>query len=142
MRVIGEKHYGKISWIWLVQVHLYGRHLWILVDSSFFFHISYVFSDRVVVIQLVVKSLKNPRSAVCKTAIMTCSDIFTGYGDTVVESLDPLVYPFCFHFDSLSFAGLSQGLEFHTLDSSFYPSLLLLFHHYHLSVCVIYRQFL
>ncbi|KAF3327665.1 hypothetical protein FCM35_KLT07783 [Carex littledalei] len=45
----------------------------------------------VVVIQLVVKSLKNPRSAVCKTAIMTCSDIFTGYGDTVVESLDPLL---------------------------------------------------
>jgi hypothetical protein len=62
---------------------------------------------RVAVIQLVVKSLKNPRSAVCKTALMACSDIFKGYGDIVVESLDPLVGPFVFHFDSISFADVS-----------------------------------
>lgn len=43
------------------------------------------------VIPLVVKSLKNPRSALCKTAIMTSSDIFTAYGDNIVDSLDPLL---------------------------------------------------
>ncbi|KAM0033651.1 putative armadillo-like helical, CLASP domain, TOG domain-containing protein [Helianthus debilis subsp. tardiflorus] len=43
------------------------------------------------VITLVVKALKNPRSAVCKTAIMTCADIFKAFGDTIVDSLDPLL---------------------------------------------------
>ncbi|KAK3006712.1 hypothetical protein RJ639_017809 [Escallonia herrerae] len=43
------------------------------------------------VISLVGKSLKNPRSAVCKTAILTCTDIFKTYGDHVVDSLDPLL---------------------------------------------------
>lgn len=43
------------------------------------------------VITLVVKSLKNPRSAVCKTAIMTCADIFKAYGDEIIDSLDPMV---------------------------------------------------
>lgn len=42
-------------------------------------------------ISLVVKSLKNPRSAVCKTACMTSSDIFKAYGDEMIDSLDPLV---------------------------------------------------
>jgi hypothetical protein len=35
--------------------------------------------------------VKNPRSAVCKTALMTCADIFKAYGDLLVESIDPLV---------------------------------------------------
>lgn len=39
----------------------------------------------------IVKSLKNPRSAVCKTAIMTCSDIFKVYNDSMIDFLDPLV---------------------------------------------------
>ncbi|XP_076927930.1 uncharacterized protein LOC143591670 [Bidens hawaiensis] len=42
------------------------------------------------VISLIVKALKNPRSAVCKTAIMTCADIFKAYGDLITDSLDPL----------------------------------------------------
>ncbi|XP_039067020.1 uncharacterized protein LOC120212901 isoform X2 [Hibiscus syriacus] len=42
-------------------------------------------------IPLVVKSLKNPRSAVCKTAIMTSADIFRAYADDLVEFLDPLL---------------------------------------------------
>ncbi|XP_026660724.1 uncharacterized protein LOC103707842 isoform X2 [Phoenix dactylifera] len=45
-----------------------------------------------VVIPLIVRSLKNPRSAVCKTAIMTCADIFKVYSDSVVDSFDPLPY--------------------------------------------------
>ncbi|CAH9090697.1 unnamed protein product [Cuscuta europaea] len=43
------------------------------------------------VISLVVKSLKNPRSAVCKTAIMTSADIFKAYGESVVGTMDPLL---------------------------------------------------
>lgn len=43
------------------------------------------------VIALIVKSLKNPRSAVCKTAIMTSSDIFKAYGDDIIDSLDPML---------------------------------------------------
>ncbi|XP_022741639.1 uncharacterized protein LOC111293141 isoform X2 [Durio zibethinus] len=42
-------------------------------------------------IPLVVKSLKNPRSAVCKTAIMTSADIFRAYNDDLIDSLDPLL---------------------------------------------------
>ncbi|CAA0820205.1 ARM repeat superfamily protein [Striga hermonthica] len=43
------------------------------------------------VIALVLKSLKNPRSALCKTAIMTCADIFKAYNDDIIEFLDPLL---------------------------------------------------
>ncbi|KAH7847331.1 hypothetical protein Vadar_024816 [Vaccinium darrowii] len=43
------------------------------------------------VIPLVVKSLKNPRSGLCKTAIMTSADIFSAYGDHIIDSLDPLL---------------------------------------------------
>ncbi|CDP02130.1 unnamed protein product [Coffea canephora] len=43
------------------------------------------------VVTLIVKSLKNPRSAVCKTAIMTSSDIFKAYGDNIIDSLDPML---------------------------------------------------
>ncbi|KAL0904819.1 hypothetical protein M5K25_026974 [Dendrobium thyrsiflorum] len=39
----------------------------------------------------IVKSLKNPRSAVCKTAIMTCGDIFKVYNDLMIDFLDPLL---------------------------------------------------
>ncbi|XP_020579430.1 uncharacterized protein LOC110024046 isoform X3 [Phalaenopsis equestris] len=39
----------------------------------------------------IVKSLKNPRSAVCKTAIMTCGDIFKVYNDSMIDFLDPLL---------------------------------------------------
>ncbi|KAG6519685.1 uncharacterized protein LOC121967814 [Zingiber officinale] len=43
------------------------------------------------VIPLIVKSLKSPRSAVCKTAIMASADIFRCYNDKVVDSVDPLL---------------------------------------------------
>ncbi|KAJ9562563.1 hypothetical protein OSB04_007723 [Centaurea solstitialis] len=43
------------------------------------------------VISLLVKTLKNPRSAVCKTAIMTCEDIFKAFGDQIIDSLDPML---------------------------------------------------
>ncbi|CAN8236399.1 unnamed protein product [Cochlearia groenlandica] len=43
------------------------------------------------VIPLVVKSLKNPRSAVCKTACMTSSDIFGAYNDHITDLLDSLL---------------------------------------------------
>ncbi|KAE9620085.1 hypothetical protein Lalb_Chr02g0160021 [Lupinus albus] len=42
------------------------------------------------IITLVAKSLKNPRSALCKTAIMTSADIFCAYNDLIIDSLDPL----------------------------------------------------
>ncbi|VVA96070.1 unnamed protein product [Arabis nemorensis] len=43
------------------------------------------------VIPLVVKSLKNPRSAVSKTACMTSADIFSSYNDHIIDQLDPLL---------------------------------------------------
>ncbi|XP_010550106.1 PREDICTED: uncharacterized protein LOC104821061 isoform X2 [Tarenaya hassleriana] len=43
------------------------------------------------VIPLVVKSLKNPRSAVCKTACMTSADVFSAYNDHILDLLDPLL---------------------------------------------------
>ena len=38
---------------------------------------------------LIVKSVKDPRSVVCKTALMTCADIFKAYGALMVHSIDP-----------------------------------------------------
>ncbi|CAF2136066.1 unnamed protein product [Brassica napus] len=43
------------------------------------------------VIPLVVKSLKNPRSAVCKTACMTSADIFSAYNNDITDLLDSLL---------------------------------------------------
>ncbi|URE21862.1 CLASP N terminal [Musa troglodytarum] len=43
------------------------------------------------VIPLIVKSLRSPRSAVCKTAIMASADIFKAYNDMVIDSFDPLL---------------------------------------------------
>ncbi|RDY01398.1 hypothetical protein CR513_15287, partial [Mucuna pruriens] len=42
------------------------------------------------VITSIAKSLKNPRSVVCKTAIMTSTDIFSAYNDLIIDYLDPL----------------------------------------------------
>lgn len=49
------------------------------------------------VISLVTKSLKNPRSAVIKTAILASADIFNAYNDQMIESLDPLVSSHSLH---------------------------------------------
>lgn len=40
-------------------------------------------SDKVMLVQ--VKAMKNPRSALCKTAIMAASDIFKSYGDKLLD---------------------------------------------------------
>lgn len=44
---------------------------------------------------VVVKAMKNPRSALCKTSIMAASDIFSAFGDKLLDStsdaLDNLV---------------------------------------------------
>ncbi|KAL1531651.1 hypothetical protein AAHA92_31768 [Salvia divinorum] len=55
------------------------------------FHKEAIVSMLEEVISLVVKSLKNPRSAVCKTAIMTAADLFKAYKDSIIDSLDPLL---------------------------------------------------
>ncbi|KAH8933874.1 hypothetical protein BDL97_18G053300 [Sphagnum fallax] len=44
-----------------------------------------------VVVGLVIKSVKNPRSALCKTALMTSTDLFKAYGDQLLDLLDPLL---------------------------------------------------
>ncbi|XP_078431391.1 uncharacterized protein LOC144703158 [Wolffia australiana] len=43
------------------------------------------------VVPMIVKSLKSPRSAVCKTAVMASADLFKVYGDQLVDLLDPLL---------------------------------------------------
>uniref|UniRef100_A0A0D6QUI9 TOG domain-containing protein n=1 Tax=Araucaria cunninghamii TaxID=56994 RepID=A0A0D6QUI9_ARACU len=43
------------------------------------------------VVTLIVKSVKNPRSALCKTAIMASSDLFKAYQDQMMDFLDPLL---------------------------------------------------
>eukprot|EP00252_Welwitschia_mirabilis_P019260 TRINITY_DN4406_c0_g2_i1.p1 TRINITY_DN4406_c0_g2~~TRINITY_DN4406_c0_g2_i1.p1 ORF type:complete len:281 (+),score=53.60 TRINITY_DN4406_c0_g2_i1:89-844(+) len=43
------------------------------------------------VITLTIKSIKNPRSALCKTAIMTSADLLKGYQDQMIDFLDPLL---------------------------------------------------
>jgi hypothetical protein len=50
------------------------------------------FNRREPLVPLIVKSVKNPRSAVCKTALMTCADVFKAYDDLMVDSIDLLVY--------------------------------------------------
>ncbi|KAJ0859097.1 putative armadillo-like helical, CLASP domain, TOG domain-containing protein [Helianthus annuus] len=41
------------------------------------------------VVMVLVKSMKNPRSALCKTAIMAASDLFKSFGDKLLESSTP-----------------------------------------------------
>lgn len=71
---------------------------WVVVCESLnnvrrlsIFHKEAMLDTLVNVISLVEKSLKNPRSAVCKTAIMTSEDIFKAYGDRIIDSIDPLI---------------------------------------------------
>jgi hypothetical protein len=44
------------------------------------------------VVALVIKSVKNPRSALCKTALMTSTDMVMAYQDQLLDLLDPLVW--------------------------------------------------
>ncbi|KAJ7248110.1 hypothetical protein O6H91_03G125700 [Diphasiastrum complanatum] len=43
------------------------------------------------VILLVIKAMKNPRSALCKTSIMASSDLFKAYADQMLDAFDPLL---------------------------------------------------
>lgn len=38
------------------------------------------------VVLVLVKAMKNPRSALCKTSIMASFDIFNAYGDKLLDS--------------------------------------------------------
>jgi len=42
---------------------------------------------------VMVKAMKNPRSALCKTSIMACSDIFKAFAEklTLLKTMDDLV---------------------------------------------------
>lgn len=42
-------------------------------------------------VQLLVKAMKNPRSALCKTAIMASADLFKAYQDAMLTILEPLL---------------------------------------------------
>ncbi|XP_047324098.1 uncharacterized protein LOC124927688 [Impatiens glandulifera] len=71
---------------------------WILVCEALndvrrlsIYHKEMLVGMLVEVIPLIVKSLKNPRSAVCKTAIMTSADIFIAYNDQLIDELDPML---------------------------------------------------
>jgi hypothetical protein len=50
-----------------------------------------VMGNRDTVVALVIKSVKNPRSALCKTALMTSTDMFMAYQDQLLDLLDPLL---------------------------------------------------
>jgi hypothetical protein len=43
------------------------------------------------VVTLVIKAMKNPRSALCKTALMATTDLFKAYQDQMLDVLDPLL---------------------------------------------------
>eukprot|EP00897_Mesotaenium_endlicherianum_P006489 jgi/Mesen1/5869/ME000298S05122 len=43
------------------------------------------------VVPLVLKSVKNPRSALCKTGLMTMADLFTSFRDSMLDHLDTLL---------------------------------------------------
>lgn len=45
--------------------------------------VSYAYREKVVMV--LVKSMKNPRSALCKTSILAASDLFKSYGDKLLE---------------------------------------------------------
>ena len=57
---------------------------------------------------VVVKAMKNPRSALCKTSIMASSDIFKVFGDQSLDStnnaFDSLVRTEDYFFNFLLFA--------------------------------------
>jgi hypothetical protein len=59
--------------------------------------------NREKVMLVLVKAMKNPRSALCKTSIMASSDIFKAFGDKLLDSFpsdafDPLVRTRFFFF--------------------------------------------
>lgn len=59
------------------------------------------------VVLVMVKAIKNPRSALCKTSIMASSDIFNAFGETLLESasdaFSQLVQNHTFNNQSLMF---------------------------------------
>ncbi|KAL8475523.1 hypothetical protein ACS0TY_028253 [Phlomoides rotata] len=78
------------------------------------------------VISLVLKSLKNPRSALCKTAIMTSADIFKAYNDDIIDSLDPLLIQLLLRSSQdKRFVCEAAERTLNTLTSSVSPLLLL-----------------
>lgn len=54
---------------------------------------------------VVVKAMKNPRSALCKTSIMASSDIFNAFGDKLLDATTDA-------FDNLVSSNLSDSTVF------------------------------
>lgn len=41
---------------------------------------------------VVVKAMKNPRSALCKTSVMAASDIFNAFGDKLLDETNSAAF--------------------------------------------------
>lgn len=41
---------------------------------------------------VVVKAMKNPRSALCKTSIMAASDVFNAFGDKLLDATNSTAF--------------------------------------------------
>ena len=80
------------GWLSSSFLHIY-RFIFFLCYSDSFVTLPFL-TNRGNVVTLIVKSLKSPRSAVCKTAIMTSADILKVYSDHIIDSLDPMVCSF------------------------------------------------
>ncbi|KAK6930161.1 hypothetical protein RJ641_004255 [Dillenia turbinata] len=52
------------------------------------FHPSLLLPNLEKVVMILVKAIKNPRSAICKTSLMASSDIFKAFGDNLLEFTD------------------------------------------------------
>ncbi|KAK7412936.1 hypothetical protein VNO78_04715 [Psophocarpus tetragonolobus] len=49
------------------------------------YHSSLLFPTLVKIVSVVAKTMRNPRSALCKTAIMAAADIFNAFGDKLLD---------------------------------------------------------
>lgn len=63
----------------------------------------YLYREKVMLV--VVKAMKNPRSALCKTSIMASSDIFNAFGDKLLDATTDA-------FDNLVSSNLSDSTVF------------------------------
>ncbi|KAL2613079.1 hypothetical protein R1flu_024771 [Riccia fluitans] len=72
------------DWLKVLEALGHVRRLALFHSSS----MRHILND---VVALVVKAVKNPRSALCKTAIMASADLFKAYNDEMLDILDPLL---------------------------------------------------
>jgi hypothetical protein len=102
MRVSVLLTLGFLYWVgvrtWQTLLERLDSKEWLVVCEALthtrqlsIFHTKLLLPILDVVVGLVIKSVKNPRSALCKTALMTSTDLFKAYGDQLLDLLDPLV---------------------------------------------------